>query len=254
MADYQATKIQGETLGTSTTYATLGIRPTYDQFILFQPTTDFRLALNPALIGAVFYDASGDTGSQYIDSGGDLVRNLADRNTANGTGTVLDGAATGDKLYLCFSAPVRGVRVVIGSANSTANTTISAKYRKNDDTWAALSVTDGTDSGGVGLAQTGDITWTAVSDWKSAQLVGPNGIVSNDTTGEITTIKGFWVQVAWDEALDADTEIDELWTINQDVDYAYFRADTEYSFVVDIEVDLASGTGTLQVTWVRTIH
>ena len=261
MPDYQATKIQGETLSTSTTYATLGIKSTYDQFILYQPSTDFRLALNPALIGAVFFDSSASSGSQYNQNGGDLVRNLADRNIANGTGTLLDSStADTDFLYLCFSAPVRGTRVVIGSANATASTVLKGEYRKNDGTWADLSVTDGTIGSGKTLVTTGDVTWTAVTDWKRAQLIGPHGIISNDVTGELGATTGFWMRYSWDTVLTADVEIDEIWAINQDTNYGYFRAGVEYTFSPDrsqigaIEVDLASGTDTMQITWIRTVH
>jgi hypothetical protein len=259
MPEYQATKITGETLSTSTTYATLGIPPTAEQFILYQPTADFRLSLVPALIDARFFNSAASAPSQYEGSG-TLVAALTDR-TTTGTGTTLDSAlADNDFLYLCFSDPVRGIQITVGSANSTANTTFIAKYRKNDNTWAALSITDGTDSGGVALAQTGPLTWTAVTDWKRDILVGPTAITDNATTGERQTRSGFWVQLSWDEALDSDTEITNIWGINQAVDYGYFRTGVEYTFTCDksqvgaIEVDLASGTDTMQVTWIRSVH
>ncbi len=258
MSDYQATKVTGETLATSTTYATLGVVPTAEQFILYQPTEDFRLALVPALVDARFFNSAAAVGSQY-ESG--LVNVLTDRLTTTGTLTTLDSAlADVDFLYLCFSDPVRGVQVTIGSANATASTTLIAEYRKNDNTWAALSVTDGTDSGGVALAQTGPVTWTAVADWKRDMLIGPTAIIDNATTTEKNTGKGFWLRLSWDEALDSDTEITQIWGINQTTDYGYFRSGVEYTFTSDrlqvgaIEVDLAANTDTMQVTWIRSIH
>jgi hypothetical protein len=259
MADYQATKITGETLATSTTYATLGIPTSTEEFILYESAQDFRMALVPALLDARFFNSAAAAGSQYEGSG-TLISVLNDR-TTTGTGTTLDSAlADTDFLYLCFSDPVRGVQITVGSANSTASTTFIAKYRKNDDTWAALSITDGTDPGtGVALAQTGPLTWTPVTDWKRSTLIGPSGIVSS-FTGEAATRSGFWVQLSWDEALDSDTEITNIWGINQSVDYGYFRKNVEYAFTVDrsqvgaIEIDLASSTDTLQITWLRAIH
>jgi hypothetical protein len=260
MPDYQATKVTGETLATSTTAATLSIDPHADQFILYQPSVDFRLSLNPALIDAVFYDASADSGSKYKINGGGLVHDLRARNTSTGTGTLLDSSTTSDFLYLCFSDPVSGIHLLIPSPNGSGTAALAIKYRKNDDTWASLSVTDNTRATRTFATNDRSITWTAVTDWKSAILVGASGIVDNATTGEQGTRRGFWIQIAWNAALDSDTEISDIWTINQGTAYGYFRSGTEYNFTVDhsqvgaIEADLASGTDTMQITWIRSVH
>jgi len=260
MPDYQATKVTGETLATSTTAATLSIDPNADQFILYQPTEDFRLSLNPALIDAVFYNASATAGSRYESSGGGLVRDLRARNTSTGTGTLLDSSSTSDFLYLCFSDPVSGIHLLIPSPNGSGAAALTIKYRKNDDTWTALSVTDNTRATRTFATSDRSITWTAVTDWKKATLVGASAITDNATTGERGTRNGFWIQIAWSVALDSDTEISDIWTINQGVTYGYFRAGTEYTFTCDksqvgaIEADLASGTDTMQITWIRSVH
>lgn len=262
MPDYQATKVTGETLATTTTAKTLSIDPQADQFILYQPTEDFRLSLNPALIDAVFFDATGASGAQYLQTGASasLAHDLRDRGIATGTGTLLDAATTSDFLYLCFSDPVSGIHLLIPSLNSGGTTTLAIKYRKTDDTWAALSITDATKATTTLDTNDKSITWTAVTDWKRATLVGPTAIVDNATTRERSTRSGFWIQIAWDAALDADTEISDIWTVNQGTGYGYFRSGVEYNFTVDhsqvgaIEVDDTANTDTMQITWIRSVH
>lgn len=249
----------GETMALSGTLASVGIPPNAYQALLYNPSTDFRLHLNPAIKGAVFYDASNSAGARFEQNSGtsgiSLLQDLIDRDTATGTGTALDSSqADVDFLYLCVSDVIGGLRITIGSANGTASTTLTAEYRKNDDTWADLSPTDGTDSGGVALAQTGSVTWTAPTDWKRAILGGAQGF---DTEADAPPIEGFWLRLSWDEALDSDTEIDEIWTLNKATDRGYFRAATEYALSLDrrnvgaIEAVLASGTDTLQLTYMR---
>ena len=247
-----STSFYGETLSLSTNLASLGIPKGYQQAIVHAPSSDFRLAINPALIDAVFYDASADTGSEYkrTGSGGiELVQDLTDRTHVGAAGTT-----TSDFLYLCFAEPVGGLRVTIGAANASS-ATLAATYRKNDDTWANLSPTDGTADSGATLAQTGSITWSAVTDWKAAQLVGPQGIVT--TESEHPTAKGFWMRLAWGGALDSDTEISDIWGLNDATTRGYFQSGTDYGLSFDrrvigsIEVILASSTDTMQITWTK---
>src|SRR3990167_5144430 len=246
----------GEPLALSSTVASLGIPPNAYQALLYNPSTDFRLHLNPAILAVVFYDVSNSAGARYEQSSGSgvsLRNDLTDRDTATGTGTAMDAMATGDFLYVCTSDIVGGFRVVIGSANGEA-ATVAATYRKNDDTWAALTETDGTTAGGASLGQTGSITWTAPTDAKRAVLGGSSGIF---TDADAPPIEGFWWRFAFDIALGADVEIDELWTLNKDTSRGYFRAATEYAVSFDrrtigaIEAALAVGTDTLQITWMR---
>lgn len=251
------TEVDGETLALSSSLASLGIPSNAYQALVYNPATDFRLKVNPALIGVAFYDASNSAGARFEQASGtgvSLRNDLTDRDTGTGTGTAMDSATTSDFLYLCFSGVIGGVRIVIGSANGTASTTLTAEYRKNDDTWANLTPTDGTDSGGIALAVTGSVTWTAPTDWKRASLGGPQGIV---TDVDAPPINGFWLRLGWDEALDSDTEIDEIWALNKDTSRGYFRAATEYALSFDrrsvgaIEAILAAGTDTMELTFLK---
>ena len=252
-----AIRVQGETLSLSSTLASLGAPRNAYQAILYNPATDFRLHLNPAIVAVLFYDASNSAGARFESASGSgvsLTQDLTDRDTGTGTGTAMDSSTTSDFLYVCLSDVSGGLRAVIGSANGSA-AGLDVEYRKNDDTWAALADTDGTDSGGATLAVTGSITWTAPTDWKRAILGGPSGIV---TDADAPPIEGFWLRLSWDAALDSDTEIDEIWALNKNTSRGYFRAGKEYELSLDrrnvgaLEAALASGTDTLEVTWIVT--
>ena len=247
-----AAKTPGETLALSTTLASLGIPKYAYQALLYNPTADFRMLLNPVILGVQFYDASNAAGARFENDGSSttLLEDLIDRDTATGTGTAMDAMATGDFLYIWTSDVVSGFRVVIGSANAEL-ATVAFTYRKTDNTWAGLTETDGTASGGASLAQTGSITWTAPTD---ALKVSLRSIV---TDNDALAITGYIWRMAFDIALGADVEIDELWTLNKNTDRGYFRAGKEYEVSLDrrnvgaIEAVLASGTSTMELTWVQ---
>ena len=261
------TRIEGETLALTTSRASLSLPRSHHQLTIYAPAQDIRVHLNPALIDAVYYDASNSAGAQYEKASGagvSLHSDLTDRlELDKGTGTALDLAQTDDFLYLCFSDVIGGINVdMTSSVNADTSSTLAATYRKNDDTWANLSPTDGTVTSGRTLAKDGEITWTAPSDWKAAQLIGndANAIVSNTTTTEPSTAYGFWLRLAFGTALPADVEIDNIWALNKDTNRGYFQKETEYSFSIDrrsvgaIEVATTSSTDTLRLTYIRTIQ
>lgn len=255
-----ATRTQGEQLALTTSLASLGIPPNYHQARLYVPSTDFRLHLNPALVDIVFYDASADAGSRYKRVGStsttNLLQDLTDRDTATGSGTLLDLATTSDFLYVCFYDIAGGMRIVMtASVNAQANN-MAGGYRKNDDTWTALTVTDGTDTG-ASLAQSGSVTWTVPTDWKADKLGGPGGIASD---ADAPVHYGFWARFSWNAAMGADVEIAEIWSLNKDTNRGYYRLGIEEHLSLDrqrvgaIEAILASGSDTMDITWVRTVR
>lgn len=262
------TKIIGTTLSLSTTVAFFQLGPYVHQFTLFNPTEDFRLHVNPKIMDVNFYNASGSSGSRFVKDGstGSLLQDLTDKLSGTGTGTVLDAMQTGDFLYICFSDIVGGVHFNIKAANGDASV-IAATYW-DGTAWAALTETDNTASGGATWAVDGSITFTAPTDWVSAHLGGPDGIVRNDNTLQSTVADvrvddpsskvGFWIRFAVGTALDADTEIEEIMGVNRNTSRGYFRGGKEYDFSVDrrvidsFEAILASGTDTLEVTEFRT--
>lgn len=252
---------QGETLSTSTSIAVLGCQPGAQQARILNPAQDFRLHWNPALMDAVFFDASASAGARYKHAAknGSLKQDLTDRSTGGASGTLLDAMTTSDILYLCFYDIIGGIRVgmISGSVNANASV-IDAEYFKNDDTWADLAETDGTDSVGATLAQTGNITWTAPTDWKTASL---RDILTTEATPkteqDAPNTHGYWLRIKVSAALSADVEIDEVWAINKDTNRGYYPAAMIHEFSLDrraigaLEIVTVASTDTTEITWVR---
>jgi hypothetical protein len=226
---------------------------------LYNPSVDFRAHFNPSIKDIVFYDSSASAGARFktASSALSLRSDLTDRNSATGSGTLLDSMqVTNDFLYVAFDSLIAGFRVVVKSANGTTNT-MKVEYRKNDDTWATLSITDATDTG-ASLAQTGTVTWTAVTDWKSTNLRDTLvSVASPLATEDAPNTNGFWLRISFTTGgLDSDTEIEEIWALSNDANRGYYRAGMEYEVSIDrrgigaIEALLASGSSTLEITWV----
>lgn len=260
------TRNEGETLSVSSTLASLGLFPQTHQLILYNPAVDFRLHFNPTIADIVFFDASASAGSRFKRDGssgeGKLTSDLTDRDTNTGSGTLLDSTTVAtDFLYIGLYRPVSGLRITVKSGNSASNS-LKGEYRKNDNTWADLSVSDGTVSGGAALGTTGSVTWSAVTDWKSDGLQSIlQDLTDPGATNDAPNRNLFWMRLSTTTAgLDADTEISEIWTLNQDTNRGYYRAGQEYIFSIDrravgaFEVALASGSDTMQVTHVRVVQ
>lgn len=81
---------------------------------------------------------------------------------------------TEDKYYIGADVPFRGFYLDLENKNDTAST-LTVNYRKDDNTWADLSQTDGTDSSGDTLKVSGDNFWTMPTDWTTYTVnsVGP---------------------------------------------------------------------------------
>ena len=139
-----------------------------------------RYSLNPFLIVLKTTDAL-----VAASNATDASRNMQDGDT--GTSLSLnsfDTAANGDYIYVGSHIPFRGVRVIIGSANAVA-TTLTVKYWKSDSTWASITPTDGTASGGATFATSGNVTWTVPTDWVTAAL---NTAFAGGGTGDTTLL------------------------------------------------------------------
>jgi hypothetical protein len=248
-----ATRVEGETVATSTTRASVGIPAEYHQAIIYQASTDFRLHLNPAVLDVVYYDNSATSKWVMGGSTSSLRVDLSDRSSGTGTGTVMDSGTTTDRLYICLSEPVGGLYVDVKAVNGNSST-LAAHYYNGSSFAAVSSLSDGTASGGATFAQDGVVTFTAPTDWRSGSLFDQVSDRSAPGTN------GYWLRLSWGSALDSDTEIQNLWSINKDTSRGYYRANQEYLFSFDrravgaLEAVVAADTGTLQITWIRTVQ
>lgn len=153
------------------------------------------------------------------------ITDYSDEAQDNDTGTsvVLSSigtAAQGDFLYVGAAIPFSGVQIDIDAANGTASV-ITVKYRKSDDTWADITDTDGTDSGGASMAVDGNVTWTVPTDWISGKLVQFGDTKLNIGLGAQEL---FWTRWEWSAALDSSTTLDSMIAINRDTTYAELPA------------------------------
>ncbi len=269
-ASYPAgvTSVKGETLEVSTVLASLGI-PGIEtkQAILYNPNYDFRLHINPSITAVLFYDASNDAGARYERAGttDSLTRDLTDR-SATGSGAALDSLTGSDRLYVCLSDIVGGLRMVMTSSINTSAATMTVKYW-NGSAWIDITVTDTTKEGGsTSLQASGNLTWPVPTDWVATALGGPNSdnmsITDRDAPGHI----GFWLQISWSAAFSSNVEIANIWTLNKNTSRGYFHGGQEYPISFDrrytgaIEVILeeeklpdGAAKDDMEITWIRTI-
>ena len=227
-------RFQGETLGLTTTVASLGVVPNYQELMLYCATA-FRLHLNPKIRMILFYDISA---LAYVN----LLINLTDRASATGSGTTLDAMQTTDILYVGCEAQFGGLRVDM-TASVNANASVMDAEYWNGTTWADLTETDGTASGGKMFAQSGAITWTMPTDWALTSVNGSPQL--------------YWMRIKVSAALSADVEIADVHTRNKDTSRGYNEAGMAYQFSLNLdkvgafEAVLAAGSDTLDVTWVQ---
>lgn len=127
----------------------------------------------------------------------------------------LGTAAQGDYLYVGSHVPFSGVSIDVDAANGTASV-LTVRYRKNDDTWADTSATDGTDNGGATLGVDGSVTWTVPADWKSARLFDTGDTDLNIGLGKQEL---YWTRWEFSAALDSSTTLDSMIAINRSTTY-----------------------------------
>lgn len=272
-ASYPAgvTSIYGETLELSTILASLGI-PGMEtkQAIICNSNYDFRLHINPAILEIIFYDASASAGARFVKTGttASLTRDLTDRSSV-GSGTILDAATSSDRLYIRLADIIGGLHVKMTASVNTAARTLTANYW-NGSAWTDISATDDTKKETASLGKSGDITWTAPSDWMQTHLGG--NVFDGSVMGMSITDKdapgtyGFWLQLLWSGAFSADVEIQDIWTLNRNTNRAYFHGGIEYPISFDRRVTGAIeaildinkmpdslATDELEINWLRTV-
>lgn len=154
----------------------------------------------------------------------DYSDNAQDNDTSTDVTLSSQGtAAQGDFLYVGSHIPFRGVYIDVDSTNSSASV-LTVKYRKSDDTWADITATDNTASGGASLAQDGTVTWTVPSTWVPSQL---------PTIGDLTSSlagsghKFYWTRWQFSAALDASTTLNSMTALPQSTSYAELVANQQ---------------------------
>jgi len=137
--------------------------------------------------------------------------------------------ANGDFLLVGSHLPFRGVRIDVDGANANASL-LTVNYW-NGSAWAAITETDGTETGGTTtMAVDGTVSWTIPTAplWKAASLreiferVGPSVLDSAYNAPSFVayaTEKLYWTRWEVDTALDAATTLNSMYAMNRSTDY-----------------------------------
>ncbi len=157
----------GEQLSLTNALASLGM-PGIEtkQALLRVADSDWRLHINPLIKAIWFYDNSQTGIAKWVNLKTDGI-DLTDR-TSTGSGTGLDTITVDDRLLICFADLVAGMHIeMTASVNTVASRVMVAEYPVVA-AWTGLTETDGTIvATAKSLGQTGDLTFTAVTDWRS---------------------------------------------------------------------------------------
>lgn len=178
-----------------------------------------KFNLNPWLLIFKSTDALADMANLT-----DYSDNAQDNSTSTDvTLSSLGTLAQGDALYVGSWTPFGGLVVDVDAANGNASV-LTVHYSKNDNTWADISASDGTDSGGASMAVDGNITWTVPTDWGKIDLKTLTTTAAKNQG--LFTEPEFWVRLSFSAALDSSTTLNSVIAINRDTTYAELPAGT----------------------------
>jgi len=234
------TKLYGETVSLTTTASHLLFRPDYQEVMLYC-ASQFRIGLAPRLAAVEYYSASGTSYTSYLTQ-------AIDRDSA--THVPLDAMATGDYLYLGFTEPVRGFHFTIDATNKNDNAaTLDMEYMSAIAAGAATftdvaSDSDGTNVAGDTLKQSGLYAFTLPAVVQ--------GIVTVLNSNEPL----YWYRFCPSATLSATVDVTDITPACDTVNYGYMEAGVVHQFHLNTAKNGAfefdhTGTGTLDVTWVR---
>lgn len=178
-----------------------------------------RYALNPWLIIIKTTDAFASVGTDYSEEAQD------GSTSTSVTLSSLSTAANLNYLYVGAHLPFRGVNIDVDGTNSNASL-LTVKYWKSDSTWADISATNGTASGGATFAVDGNVTWTVPSDWLASSLrtISADGFSLNVTL--------YWTRWEVSAALDASVTLDHMLAMNRSTTYAEFGTSLGKEFLI----------------------
>jgi len=240
VVDQPISLFHGETLSTTTTIKGLGLPDQVSEAVVYDGSADFRLQLGPPL------DYCGKTIDNEVTFT-DYTTVAKDRSTSTSVDlSALSTAAAGDYWYLASRFPFGGATIDVDGANSTDPCTMTGYYW-NGSTWAAASITDGTNSGTICLAQDGNVTWTVPAAWRPKEFAA---------AGDRWL---YVMRLQVDDDLDAATTIDEI-TLLPDTTAnppGYFESATVYTLSLNKDevgslcFYLDSGTSTQYITWAK---
>lgn len=230
----------------------LNVRKNFTE-VLIEPEVEVRVALCPKILGVYWYDASADV---WHDLGEDILDSAK-------TGDARFTLAADDFLYIGAVRRFGGARFDISAiVNDNASTT-TAQFSAGGNTFAAVTITDGTDTGAA-FAVDGNIT-IAVADMPAEGVWIPSDLKS--LTGLASAPKNshaYWLRLISSVLLD-EVAIVQLGSYHHNMAAVLatgggggiFREDTEYTIDINGQVgaiefiNIAAASTTMNVTWIR---
>lgn len=217
-ADLQELRLAGASKGVAcTTTATKTVLPLGSKFLSmtgrnYSTAVVIRVNLNPWLTVIKTTDllATKANMTDYSEAAQD---------SSTSTDVVLsslDTLANLGAVYIGSHVPFSGLTVDVDSANATA-ATLAVTYW-DGSSWADITPTDGTASGGATFAQDGDITWTIPAAWVTGKL--ETAVATAAKRIGLFQQELYWVRLAVSAALDSSTTLNSITSINRDTAYA----------------------------------
>lgn len=162
----------------------------------------------------------------------DVSHELQDGDTTDVAFDAQSTAANNDFIYVGAHLPFRGVRITVGSDPQNTASALTVKYW-NGAAWTDISVTDGSDSGGVSHTQTGDATWTVPATWTKSSLnrIGDTLL----TSGSWAIASLYWTRWEFSATTEATWNVASYYSLNRSTAYAELLSGQNYEQALQAE-------------------
>ena len=153
-------------------------------------------AIDATTAGSIALSRYEDCKKVFFDDNGSFTDETTDANSMDGSEFPGADITTADYIYFRADGTscARAIVEIGDTPNAVASTTMSIEYYNGS--WTAVSgLSDGTDSGGISLAQNGEVTWTQPTDHQKVS-------VNSDS--------GYWFRMSFDQNLTAGARIEGL--------------------------------------------
>ena len=173
-----------------------------------QPLQDFWDGELRPVTSVVKFDNIAGATSRFEDNTINVLKDeyTYDKDTRGNTSTYMNVSKLGLAEYVLVGSlerlqgiQVKFVSAVTNTVNTTASTTIAVEYW-NGAAWTALTVTDGTDLGGVSFGQAGFITWNPIDE----NVEFETNVVESTSSDE--GIPLFYYKISFDKQLAAGND------------------------------------------------
>ena len=226
-------EVYGESTALATTLAygdIINVRKGF-KGLQFYCAAEFKFLTTPRIAKVILYDHSAGIYS-------DLTSQAIDNNSA--TVVSLGTMTTSDQLWVGCVGTYLGLSINVSTVNAVTATFVETYWNGSVQTQLPDTISDGTISGGVTLAQDGLYTWGL----PGAGLWQPQSVNKSELL--------YYTRFVPSAALTAGTSIEAIVAINKAANYGYFPAAMVHDFNYD--EDLVGGLQFLAVSGTPTVY